>query len=231
MPLGKVLADKVWPAAWGFFSRFFILAGLSLLAWGLDDLAGFFSNPVRAGFIAVVTVSGLLLAGLVFITPPQPERQEGEPHDPTNWHAHISEGIYILTAYGDRRDVLTWTDDPVLRWVGLGVYLVGIVLSLWANITWINHLRREAGGASADPVLLVEGPYRLVRYPGLLWTVFYSLGVTIIFRSWTGLVLLLPLITSILVRVNERDRTFAERYRQVWPMRSHTSKRIIPFLY
>lgn len=231
MPPGRVFVDKVWPAVWGFFSRFFILAGLSLLAWGLDDLAGFFSSPVRAGFVAVVAVSGLLLAGLAFVTPPQPEREEGEPHDPTNWSAHISEGIYLAVAYGDRRDVLTWADEPALRWIGLAIYLVGIGLSLWANITWVNHLRREAGRACEDPVLLAEGPFRLIRYPGLLWLVFYCLGSAVMFRSWIGLVLLIPLVTSIAGRIHDRERAFAERYPQAWPMRSHTSKRIIPLVY
>lgn len=229
MSVDQFFQTRIWRAAWGCFCRLFILAGLSLLAWGLDDLAGFFANPARLSLVLLVTVYALIVAGLDYLTPPQPER--GERHDPSHWHAHISEGIYILVAYGDRRDILTWTDNPALRWAGLAVFLVGIAISLWANITWDRYLRRAPEHASEDSVLISEGPFRFIRYPGLVALIFYCLGSSLVFRSWVGLALLIPLLGSILTRANELERSFAERYSHMWPMRTRASKRLIPFVY
>lgn len=229
MNIDKILESRIWPAAWGAFCRVFILAGLSLLAWGLDDVAGFLSNTVRAGLLTLVALDALFLAWLDYVTPPQPER--GDRHDPSFWHAHISEGIYILAAFGDRRDVLTWSENETLRWVGLAATSAGLILALWANISWATYLRRNPERVSEDRVLLTDGPFRFIRYPNLLALVFYCLGSTLIFRSWVGLVLLVPLSTSIIARMNELERTYADLYSRVWPMRTHTSKRIIPFVY
>jgi hypothetical protein len=60
-------------AAGKFLSRFFIFLGLPLLAWGLDDLSGFFSNPIRGSFAVLATTQALILAYMVYISPPETE--------------------------------------------------------------------------------------------------------------------------------------------------------------
>jgi protein-S-isoprenylcysteine O-methyltransferase Ste14 len=139
--------------------------------------------------------------------------------------------IFILAAYGDRRMVLAWEENTPLRWAGLGIYLVGAALSIWATLTWVNHLRRETGGVQTDPVLLFDGPYRYIRYPGLLCLIIYCLGLSLAFRSWVGLVLLIPLTAGFIHRIKNMERDFAEQYKRIWPLRIHTSKRLFPFLY
>ena len=64
--------SAVWPASWQFFSRCFIMLGLPLIGWGLADLAGFFSNPVRVAIAMIVLVLALAQAWMVYVTPPQP---------------------------------------------------------------------------------------------------------------------------------------------------------------
>jgi protein-S-isoprenylcysteine O-methyltransferase Ste14 len=114
---------------------------------------------------------------------------------------------------------------------GLGVFWLGASYAIWANLTWVNHLRREAERAADNPVLLSEGPYRWTRYPSLLVLVFYSLGFALAFRSWVGLALLVPLIGIIIRRINMWEKMYAVRHKQVWGLRCQTSKRILPFLY
>ena len=108
---------------------------------------------------------------------------------------------------------------------------MGAILSIWAGLTWVNHLRREGESAVDNPVLLREGPFKSIRYPTLLCLLLYSLGFAIAFRSWIGLALLVPLIAVVVNRTDKLDRGFAEQYRVAWPLRSYRSKRIIPFLY
>jgi protein-S-isoprenylcysteine O-methyltransferase Ste14 len=227
MSFGEFIKNKLWPAIWGGFSRAFIMLGLALLAWGVDDLVGFFSNPVRTGIAALALIQALLTGWMIYQMPERPH----QAHDPEHWHYSLSELIFILSAFGDRRNVLIWTENPALRWVGLGLYLLAAVYSAWANLTWLNHLRREAERACDHPVLLTEGPFKWIRYPSLLGLIFYSLGFALAFRSWVGLFFLIPLTILILRRVNLWDQTYAARYKHLWALRSQNSKRLIPFLY
>ncbi len=124
MSLSGILRSRVWPAAWQLFTRSFVLVGLPLLAWGLADTAGFFAEPARAGYAAVCIGQALVLAWLLYVTPPQPPTERH--HDLPEWHGHVYEVILILAAYGDRREVLTWAENPALRWVGVGIALLGV---------------------------------------------------------------------------------------------------------
>ena len=229
MSINKILKSRIWPAAWQVFVRFYAMLILPLLAWGVDDLPGFFSNPVRMTFAIIVMLQALIGAWLVYIMPPQPKNEP--PIDLAHWQIDMYHFIFILAAYGDRRTILAWAENPSVRWAGLGIYLVGVVLSVWATLTWVNHLRRETGGVQADPVFLFDGPYKLIRHPGLLSIIIYCLGFALAFRSWVGLALLIPLTAGFIHRIKNIERDLAEQYKQVWPLRRHTSKRLFPFLY
>lgn len=229
MTLNKILKSRFWPATWQLFSVSFILIGLPLLAWGTDDLPGFFSNQARLSIATIVIIQALISAWLVYITPPQPKREH--PVDMTHWQIDMFHFIFILAAFGDKRNILTWTENLPLRWVGLGVYLIGATLSVWANLTWVNHLHRQAERAYVHPALIFDGPYKFIRHPSLLCLIIYSLGFSLVFRSWAGLAFLIPLTGGFIHRIKNMERDFAEQYRQVWPLRRHTSKRIFPFLY
>ena len=208
------------------------MLGLPLIGWGLADFAGFFSNPVRVAIAMIVLVLALAQAWMVYVTPQQPNEAEAEVRSTRlKWHSTLFEIILILAAFGDRRDILTWNENQLLRWVGLGIYLLGAILSIWAGLTWVNHLRREGESAVDNPVLLHEGPFKSIRYPTLLCLLLYSLGFAIAFRSWIGLALMVPLIAVVVNRTGKLDSGFAEQYRVAWPLRSYRSKRIIPFLY
>jgi protein-S-isoprenylcysteine O-methyltransferase Ste14 len=202
---------------------------LPLLGWGVDDLPGFIFNPVRMAFVIIVVLQALIGAWLVYSMPPQPKQEP--PIDLTHWQIDMYHVIFILAAYGDRRAVLAWVENPPVRWAGLGIYLAGVALSVWAALTWFNHLRRETGHTQADPALLFDGPYRFIRHPGLLCIIIYCLGFSLAFRSWVGLVLLIPLTIGFIHRIKNMERDFAERYKPIWPLRRHTSKRLFPFLY
>lgn len=229
MSLNKILISRIWPAAWQVFVRFYALLILPLLAWGVDDLSSFFSNQVRMTFAITVMLQALFGAWQVYIMPPQPKHEH--PIDLAHWQIDMYHFVFILAAYGDRRNILAWAENPPVRWAGLGIYLVGVVLSVWANLTWVNHLRKETGRVQVDPALLFDGPYRFIRHPGLLCLIIYCLGFALTFRSWVGLVLLIPLTAGFIHRIKNMERDFAEQYKEVWPLRRHTSKRLFPFLY
>ena len=227
--LDKILKSKAWPVLGQFTYTVLVLLGLPILVWGTEALPEFFANPIRLMFSIVVLLQALISAWLVAITPPQPPH---EYHfDLARWHSHIFEAIVALAAFGDRRGILAWNQNNAVRWIGLGVYLIGLFLAIWSNFSWIKHLRTEARLALNHPVLISEGPYRLIRYPSFLYLIFYALGVALLFRSGIGVALMIPLLGGIVNRINSLEKIFAEEYKKIWPLRRHTSKRLIPYLY
>jgi protein-S-isoprenylcysteine O-methyltransferase Ste14 len=229
MMFERFFKSKYWSALSQFLYTILVVLGLTFLAWGLDDLPAFFSNPARTVFSLIVLAQALINATLAYVTPPEPKHEHR--FDVASWHSFMFETIFVLAAFGDRRNVLAWDEILPLRWVGLGIYLIGYALSIWANLTWIKHLRREGPRALQHPVLLFEGPFKRIRYPSMIYLVLYCLGFAILFRSWIGLILILPLIGGIINRINNMEKIFAVQYKTIWPLRRHTSKRIIPYLY
>jgi protein-S-isoprenylcysteine O-methyltransferase Ste14 len=223
------LNKKLWAAVGQFLTTAFIFLGLALLAWGLNYYKAYFLNPVRTSFVIIVAIQSLFFAWVVYATPPHsnPEHR----FDLARWHAYMFETIFVLAAYGDRRGVLTWEENMPLRWVGVAIYLLGLALSIWSNITWLNHLQREGERAQDNPVLLFEGPFKWIRHPSFLSLTFYCLGFVFMFRSWAGLVLMLPLIWGIINRIHNMEKVFEVRYKRIWAIRRHASRRIIPYLY
>lgn len=225
----RFFKSRYWSALSEFLYTASVLMGLSFLAWGVPDLPSFFSNPARTVFTLVALAQSLINALLAYVTPSKPKR---EPyHDLPRSHSFMLQTIIVLVAFGDRRNLLAWGESPVLRWVGLGIYLTGYALSIWANVTWIKHLQRQGERAFEHPVLLFEGPFKRIRYPSMVYLVLYCLGFSILFRSWIGLILIIPLIGGIINRINNMEKIFETQYKNIWPLRRHTSKRIIPYLY
>ena len=170
----RFFESKYWLALSQFLYTSLAILGLSLLAWGLDDIPAFFSNPTRSVFSLVVLAQSLVNAALAYITPLEPKHEHH--FDLARRHSFTFEMIFVLAAFGDRRSILAWNENIPLRWAGLGIYLIGYALSIWTNSTWIKHLQREGKRAFDNPVLLFEGPFKRIRYPSMVYLVFYCLG-------------------------------------------------------
>jgi protein-S-isoprenylcysteine O-methyltransferase Ste14 len=229
MTLDHILKSRLWPAAWQVFVRTYAALLLPLLAWGMGDLSGFFANQIRTAYAIIIMLQALVGACLVYIMPPQPKHVESI--DLTHWQIDMYHVVFLLAAYGDRRSVWVWEENPPLRWLGLGIYLIGAMLSVWVSLTLISRLRNTSGHTYVDPALLFDGPYKYIRHPELLCLIIYSLGFALVFRSWAGLVLLAPLTAGFIHRINNAEKDFAEQYKKIWPLRRRTSKRLFPFLY
>ena len=222
---------RIGKSIWRFLSRSFVIAGLPLIAWGLDDLGGFFSNPARIGFILIALSHALILTCLNSITPHQPQSEQDLRSPLGHFHADLFEFIYILVAFNDRRSLLAMPDHLLLRSAGLLFFLSGALVSLSASASWTTHLRKETGSPVEHPILLTSGLYRWIRYPKMLALLLECTGAVLIFRSWAGLVLLLPELASILRQISVMERIFSNQYRQAWHARSRSSKKLLPFLF
>jgi protein-S-isoprenylcysteine O-methyltransferase Ste14 len=229
MMFTRFFKSKYWLALKQFLYTNLVLLGLPFLGWGVDGLPAFFSNPARTAFFLLVLAQSSINARLVYVTPLGSRHEQRV--DLPSWRSLMFDAIFVLAAFGDRRNNLTWAENLPLRWLGLGIYLTGYALSLWSSWTWMKHLQREGSRAFDNPVLLFEGPFKRIRYPSMVYLIFYCLGFALLFRSWLGLVLIIPLVGGIINRINNLEKLFEVQYKKFWALRRHTSKRIIPYLY
>ena len=120
--------------------------------------------------------------------------------------------------------VLHWFGPlPILhalvgRWLGVAPVALGLAVVLWA----VHTLR--AAGTNVDPLLpttaiVTTGLFRFSRNPLYVGLTLMYLGLTLVFNTWWGIVLLVPLLLTMhrgVVQREERylEQKFGEAYRR-----------------
>jgi protein-S-isoprenylcysteine O-methyltransferase Ste14 len=79
--------------------------------------------------------------------------------------------------------------------------------------------------------LITAGVYRYIRNPRYLGVLLLAFGMSLLFRSWAGLVLTLPLIGVLLFRIRDEESLMHKEFGEQWEAYSKRSWRLIPFLY
>jgi protein-S-isoprenylcysteine O-methyltransferase Ste14 len=90
------------------------------------------------------------------------------------------------------------TRSVPLEWIGFGVLIVGVLLSVWGFVTF-RLARTAVIPHHAASQLVTNGPYRFTRNPmyvGL--TIAYAGGAAVINSAWP--LILLPVVLIVLVR-------------------------------
>lgn len=227
--MNAIFKHKAWPAIGSFVFTIIFLIGLPVLGWGLDRISLFPKNPVRLAYIFVIIFQASTNAWLTYINTVKPVNEHYFGF--ARWHSYMFETIFLLAAYCDNRGILTWDQNNSIRWLGLVIYLLGVGVSISADMAWIKHHRQGLAYKVDNPVLLYEGPYKFIRFPSILYMIIACFGVALIFRSWVGLVLMIPLIGGAVNHIHNLEREYALQYKNVWPLKRNNSKRLIPFLF
>jgi protein-S-isoprenylcysteine O-methyltransferase Ste14 len=134
-----------------------------------------------------------------------------------------------LPAYTDRMRISIVGDNTV-RWVGVAIFTVGVVLRLWPVFVLG---RRFSGLVAIQPghTLVTTGIYRVIRHPSYLGLLLSSFGWALGFRSGAGLVLAALMIVPVVARIRAEERLLREEFGdQYAAYRAHTS-RLIPGVY
>ena len=208
-----------------------------LAVWGWGGWSAFMAHPARAGAVVamvVISLAAIFTSGNI---------SSGRREDTKNrwiFLPFLVLGFVLawLPAYTDRRDIWTLDGDAV-RYLGLALYVVGIVLRL-APVFVLGRRFSGLVAIQEGHELVTGGPYRVIRHPSYLGLLLGLFGWILIFRSGPGLVLSLlmipPLVSLLLIpplvaRMNSEEALleseFGERYadyrRRTW--------RLLPFVY
>ena len=103
--------------------------------------------------------------------------------------------------------------------VGLIIFLVGLVLALWAR--WALGSMYGVSTGSSAPLqeqhgLVQRGPYAFIRHPMYLgyWLVIF--GVLLTYRTWTPLLLLIMTVPSFHRRARREEISLGEMFGEEW---------------
>jgi len=149
----------------------------------------------------------------------------------------VSLGVCAALAY------LLWIPIPLnvssrnhsfLQIIGLGLFVVGTVLVLWARQTlgrmWGLSTSREVK-LLPQHQLVKSGPYRLIRHPMYSGWWLALIGAVLIYRTWILVVLLASSLLALARRARLEERALSERFGAEWEDYAASTKSLIPFIY
>ena len=115
---------------------------------------------------------------------------------------------WILAGLGER-----WSWQPFVRpslqAAGLVLTLLGHALIVWAMaanafFSAVVRIQKER-----DHQVATEGPYRLIRHPGYLGAIAFSIGIPFLLASWWALIPGLISVILYVLRTGLEDQTLA----------------------
>lgn len=201
-----------------------------LLGWGLDDVGGFFRDPARTGYVALIVLSSLL--GFVPRLSVQAFGKGSQVVGRGLLRAYMVSGYFFLLIFpfNDRRSLLTFPDQEVLRWTGFTLCLLGTairVAGLWSlGKQFSGHVTLQ------DQHQLVQsGLYSRLRHPMYLGAVIAMTGMGLVFRSWLVFAALIWNLIFVLLRIVQEERLLAEHFGSDFETYRRRTWRLLPYVY
>jgi protein-S-isoprenylcysteine O-methyltransferase Ste14 len=151
----------------------------------------------------------------------------------TRWgqFAGIRVGIILIVLLLARLRVFkghTVTHDAVLEGIGLGLFLLGLAVAVWARIylggNWGMPMTRKD-----NPELVTTGPYHLIRHPIYSGILLAMIG-TAIAVSVYWLIAAVVIGGYFIYSATVEERYMAERFPDTYPGYKRSTKMLVPFL-
>jgi protein-S-isoprenylcysteine O-methyltransferase Ste14 len=151
----------------------------------------------------------------------------------TRWgqFAGIRVGIILIILLLARLRVFkghTVTHDSVLEGIGLGLFLLGLAVAVWARIylggNWGMPMTRKD-----NPELVTTGPYHLIRHPIYSGILLAMIG-TAIAVSVYWLIAAVVIGGYFIYSATVEERYMAERFPDTYPGYKRSTKMLVPFL-
>ena len=115
--------------------------------------------------------------------------------------------------------------------VGVTLILAGLALRWWAILTLRHSFTVNVAVASGQSVI-EGGPYAFVRHPSYTGVLLSFLGMGLLLRHWTSLiVLLVPITWALNYRIEVEERALVAGLGQAYTDFMRRRRRLVPFVY
>jgi protein-S-isoprenylcysteine O-methyltransferase Ste14 len=203
---------------------------LMLWGWGWDDVRGFFSDPARAGTVAV------LLLGAFYLLLRFPDvnlfgkGQEVRGRGLLKVWALLGFFLLWFLPYADRHGGLVFAAGDDLRYFGLFLQVVGGTVRVAA----LSTLGRQFSGyvtLQENHQLVETGLYSKIRHPMYLGLLVAMPGFLLVFRS--NLVLPMLVLTGgfVWLRMRQEEGLLRDKFGAAFDEYAKRTSRLIPHVY
>ncbi len=210
-----------------------IFVGLPLVGWGVKDAHGFISHPARLGYTILV----VLLQVFVVIKIPGVGRNRGKGEKIVLRQRLvlmllqvIPLAMVIIAPYSDRRDIAVLGDIEIVRYIGLSLFSLGFIGMHWAEAFLDKQFSVEVTIQEGQR-LVTNGPYRYLRHPRYLGLILFTIGISLVYRSWLALIFVAVLTLVLIWRIHDEEALMHQEFGTNREAYSQRSWRLIPFVY
>jgi protein-S-isoprenylcysteine O-methyltransferase Ste14 len=214
-----------------------IYLGISLLGWGLHDLAGYFSLPPRLGYAGVVVLFGLAVGIQAYGSTEGIRGSKGEESKFVFRQRVVRVGLVLslyialfFIPFFDRRAVAVFGDGSLARWLGVGLSALGYALIFWSGLALGRQYSADVTIQSGHQ-LITGSIYRYIRNPRYLGIIALAVGISCVFRSWIGLAASVVFLAVLLFRIRDEEQVLHQEFGAEWEAYLSSSWRLIPYIY
>lgn len=210
-----------------------IFSGIPIISWGIKSMDEFISNPIRLAYIIQMTILTIIVAILV------PENGGSRGKGVKTMARHklslaflqiVPILIVFLAPYFDQRSYAVFTENATIRWIGLGISFLGFILMNWSVKALDKQFSFEVT-IQQDHQLITQGPYKYIRHPRYLGIVLYFSGVSLTFRSWLCLILVLATLGVLIWRIIDEEKLMLAEFKKDWETYKLRTYALLPFIY
>jgi protein-S-isoprenylcysteine O-methyltransferase Ste14 len=216
-----------------FLMGTFIFSGFPLLAWGVRDIHGFLQNGARTCYMIMMAVLTLLV--VIFVPEQGRSRGKGEKVlKRQKWAIRLlqitSLSVVLVAPYLDRKGVGVIGRETVVRTVGVGLTFFGYILMNLAVVALGGQFSTDVT-IRKNHRLVTGGIYRHIRHPRYLGIVLFTSGISLVFRSWIGVVLSVATLLILIWRIRDEEGWMRRAFGKDWEAYVEKSWRLVPFVY
>jgi protein-S-isoprenylcysteine O-methyltransferase Ste14 len=82
-----------------------------------------------------------------------------------------------------------------------------------------------------DRCHVTDGLYQYLRHPRYLGILLFTIGISLVFRSWLTLIFVMAMTLVLLWRIHDEEALMREEFKADWESYSQKTWRLIPFVY
>lgn len=202
--------------------------GLMIHGWG--DGRGFFSHPARAGLVMVMALAALMLLFTPFDFFATGQKEIRRQRSATFLALVAVYAAFWFLPYADKRGVFVFNEGEAARDAGLLLVLVGTIIRLGATVQ-LGPLFSGFVTIQKGHRLVDSGFYRWVRHPIYTGSLLALIGVFLVFRSQTIIVVFPCYFVGVLWRMADEEQLLLEEFGDEYRRYQQRTWRLIPLIY
>lgn len=220
-----------------FVATLLMYLGWPLLGWGLGGVRDFFNSAPRLGYGVVVALFSLAVGIQAFTSIEGLRGKSGQPEKlltrQTIVRYVLEISLYVALFFiplFDREAIGVLLESDFLRWLGDVSCLVGFGLIFWSGVALGKQYSADVT-IQDNHHLITKGIYHYIRHPRYLGIIALSIGISLTFRSWIGLIATLFFLALLLFRITDEEIVMHKEFGAEWEVYSSSSWRLIPYIY